>query len=56
MPNQDLENFIMGRLSIRIQIEFQSLNLFARSDSESLKNKLVAYVLYSLLSTAVNPL
>ena len=40
----------------KLRIEFRSLNLLARTDSESAKNKLVARVLYSLLSASENPL
>ena len=51
-----LHDPILNKVHFWIQIEFQSLNLLAWTDSESVKNKLVARELYSLLSASENPL
>ena len=47
---------MLDKSHFRIQFEFQSLNLLARTDSESAKKNLVARVLYSLLLASENPL
>ena len=54
--DKNMRDPMLNKVHFRIQIEFQSLNRLARTDSESAKNKLVARVLYSLLSASENPL